>query len=1187
MRKLTLTLLFFSFLFNLKAQVIINEASNRNYKQLIDEDGDNEDWIELYNTSNQAVNLEGWKLSDSRNNPNKWVFEDITIPANGYLVVFASEKDRKQYTTTLKWESPVLPDDQFKYLIPNESTPTDWTQPTFNDSLWLTGSAGFGYGDNDDTTVLPEQSLVVFLRKTFIVSDTSAIQAAILNIDYDDGFVAYLNGVEIARMNVDGNPNWNTPATQNHEAVMYSGGKPETFSLNSDLLKKTLQLGTNVLCISAHNLATTSTDFSVIPYLSFQLLGNQTYYRTAPNWLTSSTSSGLLHTNFKIDSKGERIFLSDTSTLVDSMRIPEMQIDQSFGRTTDGATTTGVFITATPGASNNSSTAYTEGYSTKPDFSQKAGFYASTVELTISTTDENATISYTTNGSEPNETSTKYTKPLKITSTKSIKARAYVAGKLPSEVRTATYFINQEFTVPVLSVTTNSTNLWGNEGIFTNWEKSWNIPSYVEYFEKDKQLAWKQWAGMQVDGGAGGSRSLEQHSFRIEPGNSTLGEGDLKYKLMHRRPNRSSFASFYVRNGSNQHLVLPYKDALEVTALGRNTYAYYSAYQPMVVFINGEYFGVYEMREKINDDYFTNNYQLDVDSLDLLGVSYFKGLTMGDQKLFATKGSIEPFLADLSRSQQLDNKSASYVSEIGKFLDIQSYTDYIIAESWVGNNDWPFNNIKLFRCKGTDMKWRWAINDMEWALMPNGWTNSSFDHIQLLLNQGGWSNYTGFWYNMMQSSDYKAYFINRFADLMNTNYLFSEIGPLEQEMYDEIFPEMKGEFTRWRNSNVAGQLKTFTTNHNTFRSELEKRSGFVRKHLQNHFGLSKQVTVKLEVEPEGAGSIQISTIVPDRYPWEGIYFSNVDIEVTALPNLGYQFSKWNTNALVKDIYQQTAKGKFTNSDIVIRAYFEPTTNSEEGVVISEVNFKSAKDNDNPDWLEFCNLTNETVNLKGWYFTDEDTAHVFTFENDTYLETNKRLIVSNYRENFNALYPNVNHYKGEFNFGLASPSDEINLYNDKKEKIFSFRYNDNYPWPLSNDVSGRTMELRSPNADLNLPSAWFKGCIGGSPGAAYSPCAEESTVSTQRIKFNDLDISVYPNPASDYINIDLFMEDDVDYCDAKIYSVTGSLLKTTTMGHLKSGWNSATIELNGLNENLLILKVSTNKNEKVTKVVKLK
>jgi hypothetical protein len=1178
-------LLFTSLINSAKAQIVINEASNRNYKQVADEDGEYNDWIELYNAGNDDVDLNGWSLSDSRKNPGKSKFGQVVITARNFLLAQASGKDRMEILKTTHWESAVLPENDFSYLVPNSSTPVDWFQPAFNDSLWEIGKAGFGFGDNDDRTEVPQQTITVYLRKRFIVPDSSAILAGVLHVDYDDGFIAYLNGVEIARSNMKNIPEWNSLSATGHEAVIYTGGEPERFDIDSVKLKNLLRTGENVLCLEVHNQNGTSTDLSLIPFLSFAFEKDTTFFQPTPLWFHVPPSE-YLHTNFKISNDGEMIFLSDTNSFVDSMKVESTQLDQSTGRITDGSAQFGIFINATPGASNNSSQSFTSGFTLKPEFNHQAGFYNSTVELIITNKEENTLIRYTTDGSEPTITSTLYSAPIKISSTKCIKARCFSPGKLPGEVTTATFFISKEYTIPVLSVTTNNSNLYGSQGIFDNSNESWNVPSYVEYFEKDKVLAFHQFAGMQIDGGAGGSRSGPQNSFRIEPGNSTLGDGDLNYKLMPRRPNRTKFPSFYVRNGSNQRMVLPYKDALQVTALGRNTYTYYSAYHPIVVYINGKYFGVYELREKINDDYLEDNYHMDIDSLDFLGVSYFKGTQNGEGlKLEALRGSVDPFNSDYDRFMKMNPQSPDYLEQVDEFLDLKCYTDYIIAESWVADIDWPYNNIKVFRCKSTGYRWHWAICDLELSLDPGGWNTSTFDHIQYMMGYS--SMYTDFWNKLRLNAKYKAYFVNRFADLMNTSYNFTSTGKLESEMFNEIYPEMGGEYKQWGNSNINAQLTAFSNNHETFRSELEKRSGVVRANLQSHFNLSRQVKVTLEVEPEGSGSIQISTINPAIYPWEGIYFTNVPVEVTALPNLGYRFSNWDANSFISDINQATVSKAFNETKITLKAHFEKTDDSYDGLVVSEINFKTGPDIYSPDWLEFCNLGQDEINLKGWYFTDIDSTHLFIFNEDITLSHNQRLVVSNNRQQFKALYPNVSVYSQEFLFGFGSPTDEIHLYNAERKVVLSFSYSDIYPWALSENSEGRTLELRLPSGDLSSPTSWFRGCIGGSPGEAYQPCNEPVVSAPLVSAISDFDVKVFPNPVNDFIELEILLDEDVAFCDAKIYNLTGSVLKLVSLGSLRSGYFETRVELNGIEESMLILQVSTDRNVKTVKVVRVR
>ena len=254
----------------------------------------------------------------------------------------------------------------------------------------------------------------------------------------------------------------------------------------------------------------------------------------------------------------------------------------------------------------------------------------------------------------------------------------------------------------------------------------------------------------------------------------------------------------------------------------------------------------------------------------------------------------------------------------------------------MGNNDWPFNNIKLFRCSSTGYKWRWAINDLEWALNPNGWTSSSFDHISYMLGQGMGNYYTAFWNRMMNNGEYKAYFVNRFADLMNTSYDFSVIGPLEQEMFDEMNAEMDHEYERWGNSNIASQMNTFKSNHEIFRNELSIRSSYVRDDLQSHFSLKRQVNVTLDVEPREAGSIKISTITPCNYPWTGIYFGEVEVQVEAIANPGYEFVNWDPNNFITNPSSALNSGEFKANSVALKAYFREADEEAIGVAIKRM-----------------------------------------------------------------------------------------------------------------------------------------------------------------------------------------------------------------------------------------------------------
>ena len=185
------------------------------------------------------------------------------------------------------WETAIFADDIWRYNVPDTELASDWNTNSFNDGFWTLGQGGFGYGDGDDGTVL-DQATSVYFRKSFNVGDITKLSKAILNADYDDGFVAYLNGVEIARS--DNLSNYGTivpfdaSTSYDHEAALYSGGYPEEIILDSLILSSILISGQNTLAVQLHNFGTSSSDLSGNFFLSFGIVDNSIIYSSPPEW---------------------------------------------------------------------------------------------------------------------------------------------------------------------------------------------------------------------------------------------------------------------------------------------------------------------------------------------------------------------------------------------------------------------------------------------------------------------------------------------------------------------------------------------------------------------------------------------------------------------------------------------------------------------------------------------------------------------------------------------------------------------------------------------------------------------------------------------------------------------------------------------------------------------------------------
>ena len=198
-------------------------------------------------------------------------------------VIFLSERVLAQD----HWETVVYADQTWRYFRGTSEPPSSWRSILFNDNSWQQGACSIGFGDGDDNTII-QNTVSLYLRKNFTITDTANIWQAILSMDYDDGFIAWINGVEVGRSATMGNPgdvyNYNTVSSGSHEALMYQGGIPERYTILKSVLRTCLYPGNNVLCIQVQNLSINNPDLTSLPWLSVGLLDNGTYYGANPSW---------------------------------------------------------------------------------------------------------------------------------------------------------------------------------------------------------------------------------------------------------------------------------------------------------------------------------------------------------------------------------------------------------------------------------------------------------------------------------------------------------------------------------------------------------------------------------------------------------------------------------------------------------------------------------------------------------------------------------------------------------------------------------------------------------------------------------------------------------------------------------------------------------------------------------------
>ncbi|MCF8295510.1 MAG: CotH kinase family protein, partial [Bacteroidales bacterium] len=800
------------------AQVLINEGSNRNYLSIQDEDGEYPDWVELYNSSQDTVLLFNYSLTDKQSEPTRWTFPAVKLAPGEFKTVFCSGKDRKPVSNFVH----VLNTGNFipgtGWITHSFTTPFHWDGVS-NLLINICSYCSTGYTSNS----------------VFRQHETSFNSVLYYFEDGGDAACGHSMGtVSTHRPNVQingfqiGNGTWQNSGTEYPAPYgnWYWGARHQILFRADELLAAGLTAGDlNSLAFEVVQ----SGSNTVYDYIEFHCKA------VSEQELTTSFSSlntqNYLHTNFKIDSDGEKVYLFTPQQIqANNLLINNKDLDQSVGLLPDGSSTATLFAGVTPGASNNASQAYSS-YLLASTHSHPSGMYDAPIQVSLDNPNPAPSqLYYTLDGTEPGPTSLLYNgTPIEIYTSSVLKSRAYQEGFLPGPICVSSYLMGVHHATPVLSVVTSPNNLYGSAGIFDNWSEDWERTAYVEYFSEDENLIFSQRAGIQIDGGAGGSRSHPQHSFRVELDDGVLGEGPIYYPLIPNRPNRSKYSKFYLRNGSNQYLVLPYKDACQVQILGNETNTYYSAMRPVSVYINGNYFGLYELREKFDTEYFAVLEGADEDSIDILSQSYWYG-----GMLRATIGSVEPFWEDVTKINNLDPQTSDFMQRADSLVDIKWYIDYIIAENWIANNDWPYNNIKIYRSNTTQFKWRYCLIDVELSLAPNSWTDCYYDHFNLLYDQGNTHPYVGLWIRGMEHVPFKNYFINRYADVMNTSYQPERALEQESQFFNFTAVEMQNEYQRWGNAgDIPGEMNSFYNNHLTFRDQLSLRTDVVREQIRS------------------------------------------------------------------------------------------------------------------------------------------------------------------------------------------------------------------------------------------------------------------------------------------------------------------------------------------------------------------
>jgi hypothetical protein len=1196
------------------AQPLINEVMASNTSTVQDAYGDYPDWIEIFNPGSSPIDLDGYGLSDDPDDPFKWVFPKYSLKANEYLLVFASDKDFSNIPG--HWETVIKMGDDLKYTIGSAAINENWRSLEFDDSGWLSGPSGIGSQSGNATAV--NKTVSLFIRKTFDVTDTALITHALLQIDYDDGFVAYINGAEIVRSNMDGAPgtfpSTDQLANTSRKMQIFKSGNPDVFEIHN--IGSFLKQGVNVLSIEVHNKMKVFSDVSVIPFLTLGMTEEPPEPQGVPEIISFSVDSIALHTNFKVRLAGETLILSDASgVLCDSLQTGEILEDISRGRSPDGSETFAYFAEPTPGESNT--TLAVSGYAGEVEVSVPGGLYTDGVSVEITSGPDTEVIRYTLDGAEPSDTSTEYTGAVSIDNTTVLRARAFKEGMYPGPINTNTYILNEDIELPIISISTTPKNLWDPEiGIYVrgnsttrggypvqptgmgNYCEDWERPIHIEFYEPDGTRGFSIDAGVKIVGK--GSRGNPQKSLAIFA-RPKYGYDEIDYQIFPNLPT-SSFKSLVLRAGGTEQTMersTLFRGGLHQTIM-QPLDVDVQGYRPSVVFLNGEYWGIHNIREKLNEDYLATYHGIDPDEVDILddyhasfsesGIlqEYTDGADVWT--CFLVEGNTDHYHALLQYMMDNDESDPNVYEYLKTQIDMENLIDYISGQIFISNGDGPGHNCKIWRPQTENGKWRWLLYDTEFAsgIMDGAFWNPGPQEEANYVNYYARENQESrcpdanfIMFSLLKNDEFKSTFINRYADHLNTIFSLEQVIPLVEEFAAAIESDMPRHITT--HDFKVKSMDTWHVNVEGVKEFFELRYGFTRQHVVSEFGLGGMADVILDVSDPAAGTIQISSLTMSEFPWTGIYFQDVPIKLTAIPAPGYAFAGWTG----VESAESAAISVTLSEAVSITANFVEDSSAQNAIVINEINYNSSAAFDPEDWIELYNAYDNSMDISGWTFTDSDETGSFSIPGGAIVPAGGYLVLARNAARFHALFPTVKNYVGDFGFGLNNAGEEIRLYNTLGGIVDSLTYDDVAPWPVEADGTGPTLALISPDSDNSVSGNWVYSTENGTPGIAndllfsgIDESAETEAPSAFALGQN------YPNPFNPVTTIPFSLPKS-GRVTLSIYSVTGQriaeILNDTlpagyyqavfSAGQLPSGMYFYRIEANGFSETktMLLLK----------------
>lgn len=619
-----------------------------------------------------------------------------------------------------------------------------------------------------------------------------------------------------------------------------------------------------------------------------------------------------MHTSFRLESgKGCNVYLFSNGEVVDKIEELKKQPapNIAYGRETDGSDKWGYMATPTPGKANCGKTC--KDVLGSPVFSKKGMVMKNgqpfSLELSVPEGSEGAEIRYTTDGSEPTRTSSMYQSPISINKTTVVKAKLFLDGKLSPRATAQSYiFFPRDITLPVISITTDKKYLYDNKiGIYVdgtyqsgkkNYEFDWRRPVNIEFFfEPEQESQMNQLCETRIMGGA--TRGNKMKSLAVYA-NKRFGEKRFTYELFPEdRPGITDFKSIALRNAGNDFDYLFMRDAV----IQRNTAQHcdidFQAYRPAIVYFNGAYMGMLNIRERSNEDNIYTNY----DGLE--DIDMFENWSELKEGSWDNYNAFKAFYAEHGHT----------LAEYEQWMDTMEFLNLMLVNLFYNNRDFPGNNIVMWRPLAEDGRWRWIMKDTDFGLGLYG-VPSNYNSIKWIYDPNydtntNWANqydHTRLFRRLMEDADFKREFIDRAAIYMGD--WLNERGT--RAVMDPMYDAIKYEYPHHRKL-----INEWWPNYNDEISAAQRwiagRADYFYKHIADYYSLGSPMPLVVNEAKAKDIEITMNGVKLSEGFFDGKFFRNRRMTVSGkslqegTAVTGWTISKTATNGATTT---ETAEG---------------------------------------------------------------------------------------------------------------------------------------------------------------------------------------------------------------------------------------------------------------------------------------